>query len=86
MTVKICFGDGRCIRSRKYYSSDTPSKFYKPFKCPHNCKLVKCYHCDQTFYPEWILKKKNGYCPSCLRIRHNGKMMDKLFETASIEC
>lgn len=78
MTKRVCFGDGRCIRrnaNSQYYGG-----FYKPFKCPHNCKLVKCYSCNITQMPKWMLVNNAGKCAECLKIRHNAKMMQKLFD------
>lgn len=89
-----CFGDGKCIkcRGRNIYrenyellnSERGPCGFYKPFKCKFNCKLVKCFHCEKTYYPFWILQKHNGYCPECLRLKHNSSIMDKIFNSTVV--
>ncbi|XWV25904.1 hypothetical protein QJ857_gp1177 [Tupanvirus soda lake] len=68
-----CFGNGKCIKKRQ-------NGYYKPFKCPYNCKLVACYHCKKSMIPLWILEHGAGFCSECLRIRHNERMMQKVFK------
>ena len=82
MTKRYCFGDGRCIKRNphsQYYGG-----FYKPFKCPYNCKLVKCRMCGMTQMPKWMLIDNGGKCANCLKIRHNTIMMQKVFGDYSI--
>ena len=83
MGRQYCFGDGKCIKrniNNQYYGG-----YYKPFKCPYNCKLVKCYSCKTTQMPKWILINNAGKCSECLKKRHNSIMMQKLFKNYSID-
>ena len=83
-----CFGDGRCIwkGNRGYYhvperAGYTGSKaytYYKPFKCPYNCKLVICGMCNLSKMPKWILTIY-GKCTHCQKMLYNEKMMSKIF-------
>ncbi len=75
-----CFGNGKCIMKRKYGYHG----YYKPYKCSYNCKLVPCYYCKKTMMPKYFLEDNNGYCTECMRIKYNGKIMDKLFKINSI--
>lgn len=66
-----CYGDGHCIKWRS-------NGYFKPFKCPYNCKLVFCQQCRITKMPQYILEKK-GWCEDCQKIRYNEKIMNKVF-------
>lgn len=68
-----CFGNGKCIKKRDH-------GYYKPFKCPYNCKLVPCFFCKKNPMPLWMLEDNGGRCPHCVRIRHNEVMMQKVFQ------
>ena len=67
-----CFGNGNCIKKRT-------NGYYKPFKCPYNCKLVACYNCKNVTAPLWLLQQGAGSCSECLKLKFNDKMMQKLF-------
>lgn len=78
MRRNYCFGDGRCIKynANNYYYGG----FYKPIKCPYNCKLVKCYCCEITQMPKWMLLKNAGKCNVCLKKKYYSKIMQKVFQ------
>ncbi len=67
-----CFGEGKCIQKREY-------GYYKPFKCPFNCKIKLCPTCNNHHEPEWQLEKNDGKCRECLRVKYNELMMSKVF-------
>lgn len=70
--MKQCFGEGKCIKKREY-------GYYRPFKCPYNCKVKLCPTCNKHHEPQWILENNSGQCAHCLRIKHNERMMSKVF-------
>lgn len=72
-----CFGNGKCIHKRKY-------GYYKPYKCAYNCKLLACFYCKKVFLPQWILENNNGRCHTCVKIRHNERMMEKVFKNNTV--
>ena len=78
MLRQYCFGDGKCIK--KSNNSSYFGGYYKPFKCPYNCKLVKCYFCKTTQMPKWILLNNGGKCSQCLKLQHNEKIMNNIFK------
>lgn len=72
-----CFGDGKCITKGGYGYHNGYQKLYR---CRYNCKLMPCFYCREISDPYWVLEKNAGMCIGCQKLKHNEKMMNKIFQ------
>lgn len=71
--ITKCYGNGKCIKMRN-------GRYYRPFKCQFNCKLVPCNKCGNNSMPSWLLNKNNGICNKCHAFYHNQMIMQRVFQ------